>query len=666
MTYELLMSGIRVGPVDLRCRVVMGAHFSMFGEGNRRFGEPGFYGRRMGEYAADRARGGVGAVIIGQTAVHPTSAYQMPNNSQAWSEEAVPHFEDLTSMVHEQGAKTFIQLNHIGSASHGPSSKLPTWGPSPITAFFETTKPMDKREIREVVEYFATCALNAARGGFDGIEIQAAHGYLLAQFLSPYYNRRTDEYGGSLQNRMRFTREVLERVREVLTDYPVAVGARLVGVDFLPNGVTTEEGVEIAVSLEEDGLVDFLNVSTGVSGVGMVQTNYAPHLGAVATAAAVKAAVSNTPVFAVQRILTPDEAEGILQQGQADVITLVRALIADPEWVNKAASGRAETIRLCTGSNQSCLGNMMQGWPVGCIQNPAVGKEAELGLSTFTPADRAKRVVVIGGGPAGLEAAWVAAARGHQVTLLERGTELGGRVRLAQLLPGREEMRNIADWRIAECERQGVEIRCGEEATKESVLALEPDAVIVATGGRPTVEGSSYFHPMPITGSDQPWVLDHEDALRRAVKEDPDELGHRVVILDAVGHIEAIGLGELLASQGHDVTVVTPMAAPVALDYETSAVALPRAVQAGARWRPNTLLGAIGDHAVSLVDTLSGVASEETGVDNVVIRTHGLPVDDLYWALEGSVDELQRVGDAVSVRYCDRAVFDGHQAGRSL
>ena len=464
MAYDLLLSSIDVGPITLRCRVLMGAHFNMFAEGNRRFGEPGFYGQRMGEYAADRARGGVGAVVVGQTAVHPTSAYQMPNNAQAWTEEAIPHFEDLTSHVHEHGAKAFIQLNHIGSVSHGPSSKLPTWGPSAVTAFYEASKPMEKSEIREVIDYWTRSADNAARGGFDAMEIQAAHGYLLHQFLSPHYNKRTDEYGGSLENRMRIVREILESVRAAVSDRGVAVGLRLVGADALPEPVTTDEAAEMASIFEAAGLVDFLNVSTGVSGVGMVQTNYAPHGGSVYAAAAIKKAVARTPVFAVQRILTPEEAESVLQRGEADAITLVRALIADPEWVNKAAAGRSETIRLCTGSNQSCLGNMMQAWPVGCVQNPAVGREAELGLATFTKAPRSKRVVVVGGGPAGLEAAWVAAARGHEVTLLERDRHLGGRVRLAQLLPGREELRHFADWRAAECERQGVDIRLGTPA----------------------------------------------------------------------------------------------------------------------------------------------------------------------------------------------------------
>jgi pyruvate/2-oxoglutarate dehydrogenase complex dihydrolipoamide dehydrogenase (E3) component len=294
------------------------------------------------------------------------------------------------------------------------------------------------------------------------------------------------------------------------------------------------------------------------------------------------------------------------------------------------------------------------------VTNPAVGREAELGMGTLQPAPRAKRVVVVGGGPAGLEAAWVAAARGHEVTLLERSDELGGKIRLAQQLPGRGELTDFADWRVGECARRGVEVRLGIDATADGIVALGPDAVVVATGARATTSGASKWHPMPVPGSDQPFVVDHERAL-----VDADGLGGRVVILDVVGHIEAIGLGERLATAGAEVTVACPLPTPMLLDPETMAAALPRMARAGARWRPNTAMISIGDHEVTLIDTLS-LAIETLPADSVVIRTHGLPNDDLYFALQGQVPEVLRVGDAVAARPADRAVFDGHLAGRAL
>ncbi|MGH8983780.1 MAG: hypothetical protein ACRDY6_07875, partial [Acidimicrobiia bacterium] len=247
------------------------------------------------------------------------------------------------------------------------------------------------------------------------------------------------------------------------------------------------------------------------------------------------------------------------------------------------------------------------------------------------------------------------------VTLLERDDALGGKIRLAARLPGREELADFADWRAGECARRGVDVRLGVEATVDGVVALKPDAVVVATGGRATTDGASKFHPFPVPGSEQPFVIDHDRALVEA-----DALGVRVVILVAVGHIEAIGLGELLASRGAEVIVACPLPTPMLLDAETMAMALPRMARAGAQWRPNTAMAGIGDHEVTLVDTLSVAIETVSGVDTVVIRTHGVPNDDLYFALQERVPEVVRVGDAVAVRLADRAIFDGHRAGRAL
>jgi hypothetical protein len=525
---------------------------------------------------------------------------------------------------------------------------------------------MDRRDIAEMIDYHVRCARNAVAGGFDGIEIQSAHGYLLHQFLSPHFNYRSDRYGGSLENRMRFGAEVLTAVREAV-DGKLAVGLRLAGDDEISHGpgLTADDCAEAAARYEEMGLVDYLNVSVGLGGLGMVRTNYSPHMFGVYAAHAIKKAVDHTPVFTVHRILTPDEAEGILERHEADGITLVRALIADPEWVNKARDGRHEEIRRCTGINQSCYGNLLQSMPINCVQNPAVGREDELGTGTLTPAAKSKRVVVVGGGPGGLEAAWVAAARGHEVTLLERSDHLGGAIRLAQQLPGRGEMADLADWRIGECARRGVDIRLRTDATAESVLALNPDAVIVATGGHATKYGRSAYHPMPVPGSEQDWVYDHVEALRLAL-DTPDSLGSRIVLLEVVGHVQAVGLAELLASQGREATVVCPLPLLMAADGETQAAVLPRAIQAGAVWRPNTAMISIGNHEVTVIDVLSHAVETITGVDSVVIRTHGLPNNELYYALETRVPEVVSIGDAVAVRPVDRAVYDGHVAARAL
>jgi 2,4-dienoyl-CoA reductase-like NADH-dependent reductase (Old Yellow Enzyme family) len=658
MSYPHLFSPLQIGPVTARNRIVFGAHFTMFSEPAPSFGEPGFFGERIARYLAERARGGAGVTIMGQTQIHPTTAYQMNNNACAWEEASIPHFEQVSRSVREHGALPFVQLAHNGGVNAGLWSKLPVLAPSHVTNYTEPPKPLEKHEIRELVHHFAISASNAARGGFAGIEIHGAHGYLIHEFFSPKSNRREDEYGGSLENRMRFAVEVLSAVREAVGP-GVAVGMRLVGDEEIGDaGLGPDDSAEIGARLEEQGLVDFLNVSIGLSGIGQVRSQYAEPGCAVYTAAAQKKRVRDVPVFAVHRIVTPQQADDIIARGDADAVTIVRAQIADPEWANKARAGHANEIRLCTGSNQGCYGNLTLGWPITCVQNPSVGRERELGRGTLTAAEVPKRVVIAGGGPGGLEAAWVAAARGHDVILLERSDQLGGKVRLAQQLPGRAELADFADWRISECERRGVDLRTGTEATPDSIGALEPDVVVVATGGRATKTGSAKWHAMPVPGSERDFVIDHEQAVL-----DPDALGERVVILDAVGHIEGIGIAELLARKGRDVTLAMPLPSPTNLDAETAAAALPRAVRAGANWCPSTGVARIEPGRVELVDLLSG-KTRSVEADHVIIRTHGLPVDDLYWNLRDAVDEIVRIGDAVAVRMFDRAIFDGHVAAR--
>jgi len=276
MAFDRLFTPLRIGPVEARNRIVFGAHFTMFSEPNAVFGEPGYFGARLGRYLADRARGGAGVIIAGQAQVHPTTAYQMPNNACAWRPEAVPHFRAVTDAVHAHGTLAFLQLAHNGGVNQGPWSKLPAWAPSAVANSLEPPKPMDAADIAAVIAGFVDSARHAAAGGFDGIELHAAHGYLLHEFLSPRSNRRTDDYGGSLENRLRLTVETLAAVRGAV-GARVAVGLRLVGDEETPGGLTADDAAAIAAALEARGLVDFLDVSVGISGIGMVRPLYVPH-----------------------------------------------------------------------------------------------------------------------------------------------------------------------------------------------------------------------------------------------------------------------------------------------------------------------------------------------------------------------------------------------------
>lgn len=660
-SHPRLFSPLRLGPVEAPNRIVFGANFTMFTDPAATFGEPGLYGARYGDYLEERARGGAGVVIAGQAHVHPTSAYQMPNNAAVWDADAIRGLTGIARRIGAQGALAFVQLAHNGGATGPGTSGLVPWSPSGVSNGPHPSKALEEEEIRELIDSFARSAAHAAEAGFDGIELHGAHGYLIHEFLSPLFNRRTDRYGGPLENRMRFLVEVLREVRTTVGD-GVAVGVRLVGGEERPEpeSLTAEDGAEIARRLEADGLTDFVNVSPGVSGSGLVRSLYEPHGCVVETAATVKAAVVSTPVFAVHRIVTPAEAEAVLERGDADAVTVVRALIADPAWPRKAAEGRDDEIRRCTGCNQGCFGNLFRALPITCVTNPAVGRERRLAETTLTPADCRRRVVVVGGGPGGLEAAWVAAARGHDVTLFERSTELGGQVRLAQRLPGREELGHFVDWRIGECERRGVEVQTSCDVTAELLTALGPDTAILATGGRAAVDVPAKFHPLPLENDGSVVLLDHVSALI-----EPDAVGRRAVVLDAVGFIEGIGLAELLAGTGRDVTLVCPLPTAMMLDSETHADALTRAVVAGVEWMPSTSVTRVEGGSVHLRDRAGG-RTRVDAVESVVVRTHGAPEDGLYRELRAAPFEVRRIGDAVAVRTVQEAVYEGHLAGRAV
>lgn len=657
--YPRLFGPLQIGPVTSRNRVVNGAHFTMFTEPSSTFGEPGFYGARYGRYLGERAAGGAGVVIAGQAAVHPTTAYQMVNNAVAWDEACVPGLREVVEPIREAGALPFLQLAHNGGVNDGRWSKLPVLAPSYVANYYEPPRPMTTDDIREVIDGFVASARNAVRAGFAGIEIHAAHGYLAHEFLSPLHNLRDDDYGGSFDGRMRFLEEVLQATRDAVGS-EVAVGIRLVGDerDHLGRGLTAKDAAQIAARLEHHGLVDFLDVSVGASGIGMVRPMYARPLFGVYAAAEVKNAVSRTPVFAVHRIRTPEEAEGILARNEADAVTLVRALIADPRWPEKARTGQARRIRPCTGCNQDCYGNLTSGRPISCTTNPIVGREAWLGDETMPPADRQRRVVVVGGGPAGLEAARMSAVRGHQVILLEREAELGGAIRLAARLPGREEMLGFVTWRIDELHHAGVEVRLQVDTDAAIIGELSPDLVIMAVGAQGDVTVPSKFFQPVVPGLTGGRVVDHVAAV-----EDPSIVGQRVLIVDVVGHIEGFGIAELLAVDGRHVTLSSPLATPLMLDAETTTEVARRCARAGVVSRPNTVFAGIDGNKASLLD-LSSRHLEAVEVDSVVLRTHARPRHAFREELTRSGLDVCVVGDAVSARTVDRAIHDGHVAGR--
>jgi mycofactocin system FadH/OYE family oxidoreductase 2 len=624
--------------------------------------------QRNVDYQAARARGGAGLLITGNRVVHPTSTTGFPRVAWAYLPEALEADRRLTDAVHEHGAVIFAQLNHFGlnATSDSAEDLRVLWGPSAVKspAYGETPKAMEPEDIREVVEWWGRCAELTREGGFDGTEVHISHSYLLHQFLSPLYNKREDEYGGSFENRLRFAREVIADVRRRAGDDWV-VGVRISLSDFVPGGLDIEDAVAVATTLEADGRIDYVNVTAaGYHNIWRaIEPSDTPDGYLVDLSAQVKAAVPALPVFAVGGIKDASLAEEILAGGKADMVAMTRAQIADPEFANKVREQREDEIVHCIRGNQGCIARVFKGLAISCTVNPAAGREGRLGA--LPPAAEPRNWLVVGGGPAGMKAAETLAKRGHRVTLLEREERLGGQVNLILKTPGREEF----GWLVRDLERQldkhGVEIRLGGVGTPELVQELAPDAVLVATGALPSRTGFSSVNPLvdELPGARQESVLTVWDVLleTRAV-------GKRVVVLDDDGSRYAAGVTEVLLDRGCDVELVSrwPSLFPGTLTTLDMAHLYARLLGKGLAYRLNSWATSVEGERVTVVNLYTGAKEAIDGIETVVLATGPKANDELYLALKGRVGDLHRIGDCVAPRKLDHAIYEGYLAGREL
>ncbi len=663
--YPHLLSPIQLGRHTIRNRVWMAAHATLLVKDN-------LFTDAHIHYYRERAKGGVGIITMEAMAVHPTTQ-PYKGKAFAFDPRMVPQFQKIADAVHQYGAKILAQPWHRGRETSSVASLEPVWAPSPIpdSVYREIPKEMTVADINAIIEGYRLTARFSRQGGLDGVEVHSmSHGYLLNQFLSPATNHRRDAFGGSLENRLRIVLEILDATRQE-TGPDMIVGVRINGDDGHDGGLGPDDWAEIAARLEATGHLDYISVTQGtyLNRMLIYPTSPMPHGYQMPATRKIKEAVK-LPVVGVGRIVDPADAERFIAAGDCDMVALARALIADPEWVNKAAEGHGDDIRPCVGANW-CMSSIFAQAPIACIHNPAAGAELQLGTGTLVRAPVARKVAVIGGGPAGLRAALTASDRGHQVTLLERQAELGGQVRLWAKAESRQELTGIVDWLSGQIAQRPITVRCQTIATPEMLSAEHFDAVVVATGASGLKHGWTPLHPARwngpvLPGADQPNVWSYHEVLR-----DEPRLGPNVILFDSLGGRQGAVVAEFLARRGCAVEFVTQLgqgSPDLAASRDWSKVhGMLRKL--GVRFTVDTEIDAIDGDMVTLRDVYTGDQSVRRGVQDIVLVIGAAVDDTLFHALEPRREDglvLHLIGDALSPRRASDAIREGEIAARAI
>lgn len=669
MKPSLLFSPIRIGNVELRNRVVWTGHGTGFGN---------VVDDRIVAYNARRARGGVGMIVIGYTSIHPTCSL-LPNELKCWDDSVIPGYRKLTEAVHRYDTKIVSQISHVGRQGGSDYSGLHLLAPSPIPdiVYQEVPKEMEREDIEEIVDAYGNAARRVREGGFDGVEIHSGYGgYLIAQFLSGYSNRRDDDYGGPLEHRVRFALDVIRAVRrKVGEDY--LVGMQLSGDEFTPGGITIEESIRIARILADTKQLDYLIVKAGTYfSMNLIVPDFQHPPGMfVPHASAIRSEVRNVRVGAVGRINDPALAEKVLQEGHADFIGVCRPLISDPDWVNKAREGTPDRIRSCIGCNQGCEQYLFKIRGISCIHNPEVGREREFDEASLSAGAGTKNVVVVGGGPAGMKAAEICATRGHRVTLYEKDRELGGTVRRVARLPFRDEFRGIVRYLEHRLKSLDVAVHTGVEADERRIDAANPDVIILATGARSTRVGyRQYGLDGTIPGIHQDHVVTDMEFIRRLDDEAfASRLEGNVVVVDGgENHWRSIGAVVHLSERSRKVTYVTP--APF-VGHRLPPLSIPPLLLKLHTREPveivtNHLLHGVRGGTVTVRQAWNGKETSLPDTDLVVVSLDRKPEDSLYRKVKerngGNGRKIIRIGDCLAPRDALKSIHDAYHATITL
>jgi 2,4-dienoyl-CoA reductase-like NADH-dependent reductase (Old Yellow Enzyme family) len=638
----------------LKSRINFGAHTANMAEG-------GLPGERHIGYYRERALGGAGMIVVEPVPVHRTAVLTR-GNFRHDDDAIIPAFRRLTETCREANPEVVLiqQLYHVGQHGDADVSFAPNWSPSGLPSYHDSdgSHAMTEPEIDEVIAGFIAAARRAQDAGFDGIEVFAAYNALVDQFWTPWSNRRTDAWGGSFDARMRFSCTILEGIRAACGD-DFIIGLAVSMDSRSEPALTLEQLTEIVAWHDQRQLMDYVTCGTGsyFDFYPIIPVSLFEQQLGVPFAAALKRVVHHAAVQAESHIRTPAAAEAVLAAGEADMVSIVRGQIADPHLVAKARADRAEDIRPCISCNQLCWGRRSRDYWISCLGNASAGREWRAGDQP-PRADAPRSVLVVGGGPAGLEAARVAAERGHRVTLAERASELGGQFRLAGRQPSRSQVTDLITWFGHRLDALGVEVRLGTAMSADEIAAAGRDTVVLATGSRPPRTGFQRALPMVgrLPGADRPDALPIQDVL------DGASVGARVIVLDDIGDWRGLGTALYLAERGHEVTIVSS-AAVIGGGLFHSAADGPlrrRFVGAGGVLRPDTVVVSWDGASASLRDTLTGEGASLAADTLVIAET---PVSETFLAdeLRARAIPFEAIGDCVAPRRASLAIYEGRE-----
>ncbi|MBL4918507.1 FAD-dependent oxidoreductase [Szabonella alba] len=652
-----LMSPIRLRGQVLRNRIVFGAH-------TNNMADDGLPGPRTAAYLLERALGGAGMIVAEPMPVHRTGVLTR-GNFRHGTDEVIPHFRKVTEPVRDAGAVILQQLYHIGAHGDSDLSFAPHWSPSGGPSYHDSdgSHRMTETEIEELIEAHVATARRCKAGGFQGVEVWAAYHSLLDQFWTPWSNSRDDRWGGSLENRTRFSRTIIERIR------------RDCGEDFIIGlAVSTSDAQDVTLSVES--LLEILALHDATGHVDYITCGHGGYLdferlmptflfGEKLTAPVteqIRAVVKHAKVTSEAHVRTPENAEAIIAAGQADLVSIVRGQIADPHLARKTAEGRADAVRGCISCNQMCWGRRSRDYWISCLVNPSVGREWEWGGDRFTPSAMPQDVLVVGAGPAGLEAARAAAERGHRVTIAEAAPQIGGQFRLAGMQPRRGQILDLLDWYEREFARLGVTLRLNTFLDEDDIAAHPAQTVILATGSLPDAEARQRWLPGvgPLPGLDLGGVWSTEEVLRREAR-----LGDTVIVLDEGGNWRGVGTAWALAEQGRQVVIVTPDPYIGKEITRTSAdgPARARLARAGAQFLTEHVITRWHGNGATVRSLLTG--TEETiAASALVTATTNIAFDPFPETIPGK--GVHRIGDCVAPRLAAYAFHEGRKVALTL